>query len=405
MPEPSSRHLLATLACAAFAVLALAIPSIDLGAQGAPSLLNKERADLEFPEPTRTGKIYSALGQVFDLEITFAPETREPQVPLVLENATPAEALDALTRAAGHFWVATADDAILVAEDTPQNRRAYEIQAIARWRLEHVEIKDVMTILRSLVGPKHLASDEASRTLLVRDTTERIAVLHELLDRLDQPRDEAMIEVELLALDSADFESLVAEDVRIDRRILTRQLDEGTAERLLRASAGIVGQELARVETEGRIADDRTAALEVRLGGRVIREERAVELDLRLLFSLFSLDADGDGERDVSRVQSVRSTWRVAAGDTLLVEVPGGFEDKDRTLAVALSPTLTRLGTDKPFDLFLVGTESHLELSNRAEPLEEAEKERIRERLRQRLREMPRPEASGSGESGSREER
>lgn len=288
----------------------------------------------------------------------------------------------------------------LGAQDVPSNS-SDETQAIARFRLQHVEIKNAMTMVRALVGAKHVAAEEESNTLVVRDTADRVAVIRELIERIDQPRDEVTVEVEILSLAPGAYERLVADDVRVDREALETLLANGEAERRLRTTAALLGGNGARVEAQSRASGDQVVGIETWLDGRVMRAERAIDLEIRLVVSRLSSDENGDGERDVRQRQRTESTWRVADGGSLLVEVPGGFGDAgdgDRISVVALSPTITRYGTDKPYDLFTVGTESNMALGPDAEPLDEAEKERIRERLRQRLREMPPPAGSGSGE-------
>ena len=66
--------------------------------------------------------------------------------------------------------------------------------------LENAEVKDVMTMLRALVGAKHVAAHEGVNAILVRDTAEKVEMAAEIVRNQDRPRDEVAVAVELIEL-------------------------------------------------------------------------------------------------------------------------------------------------------------------------------------------------------------
>ena len=67
-------------------------------------------------------------------------------------------------RAAGHFYKVIDEHTILIAADTPQNRRIYEDLVIQTFFLSNAEVKDVMTMLRSLVDAQARSPPTSSST-------------------------------------------------------------------------------------------------------------------------------------------------------------------------------------------------------------------------------------------------
>ena len=79
-------------------------------------------------------------------------------------------------RAAGHFYKVLDEHSIIIAADTPQNRRNYEDLVIQTFFLSNAEVKDVMTMLRSLIGAKNVATNEQLNAIIMRDTADKVKV-------------------------------------------------------------------------------------------------------------------------------------------------------------------------------------------------------------------------------------
>jgi general secretion pathway protein D len=107
-----------------------------------------------------------------------------------------------MMRAANHFYKVLDPHTILVAADTPQNRRAYEDLVIQTFYLSNSDVKDVMTMLRTLVDAKKLAANERLNAIILRDSIDRVKVAERLIETNDKARAEVVVDVELLQINS-----------------------------------------------------------------------------------------------------------------------------------------------------------------------------------------------------------
>ena len=161
-----------------------------------------EPISLEFPQPVSVKDIYRALGKAFGINILFDPNLRDQEIAIELTDVTAQDALEILMRAATHFYKVLDPHTILIAADSPQNRRAYEDLVIQTFFLSNAEVKDVMTMLRTLVDAKKIAANERLNAIILRDSADRVAVAERLIETNDKARAEVVVDVELLQVSS-----------------------------------------------------------------------------------------------------------------------------------------------------------------------------------------------------------
>lgn len=206
------RYLSTPLAAAAFLVVLLSAFGASAGAQElstvdpdakVPSIAwPSEHFDLVFSEPSSVLDIYRAWSQASGLEVTFDPGIKDLRLKIELHDMTAQRALSTLTKSVGHFFVALDEKTLLIAEDTPQNRRNYEPQAVRTFLLDNLGVGDALTLVRSLVGAKNATAVEQNNSLILRDTVATVGVVADLLAAVDVPPPAIALDVELLYLDS-----------------------------------------------------------------------------------------------------------------------------------------------------------------------------------------------------------
>ncbi len=173
------------------------------GARPQPPVLSPrspQPISLSFPKPVSLFDIYRALGKAFGINVQFDANLKDQQLAIELTDVTAQQALENLMRAAGHFYKVLDEHSILIAADTPQNRRQYEDLVIQTFFLSNAEVKDVMTELRSLVDAKKLAPNEQLNAIIVRDTADRVKVAESIIESNDKSRSEVVVDVELLQI-------------------------------------------------------------------------------------------------------------------------------------------------------------------------------------------------------------
>ena len=181
------------------------------GARPQPPTLNprsNKPISLNFPEPVSIFQIYRALGKAFGINILFDPNLKDQEITIELEDVTAQSALETLMRAAGQFYKVLDEHTIIIAADTPQNRRLYEDLVIQTFFLSNAEVKDMMTILRSLVDAKKIATNDQLNAIILRDTADKVKVAERIIESNDKAKAEVVVDVELMQLDTSKIRDL-----------------------------------------------------------------------------------------------------------------------------------------------------------------------------------------------------
>ncbi|MFQ5526018.1 MAG: secretin N-terminal domain-containing protein [Thermoanaerobaculia bacterium] len=198
------------------------------GTRPQPPVLNprsREPISLEFPRAVSVFDIYRALGTAFGINILFDPKLRDQQIAIELRDVVAQDALEILMRTANHFYKVLDEQSIIVVEDSPQNRRNYEDLVIQTFFLSNAEVKDVMTMLRSLVGAKNVASNDQLNAIVLRDTADKVKVAERIIHTNDKARGEVVIDVELLQIGGNKIREL---GVRLSENFVVQSFDSGT---------------------------------------------------------------------------------------------------------------------------------------------------------------------------------
>lgn len=206
------------------------------GIRPQPPLLNPrsdEPISLEFPEPVPIKSIYRSLGKAFGINILFDPNLKDIEIPIVLKEVTAQDALEILMRASGHFYKVLDPQTIIIAADTPQNRRNYEDLVIQAFFLSNADVKDALTILRSLIGARQIAMNEQLNAIILRDTADKVKVAEKIIETVDKAKAEVVVDVELLQLSTNKIRDL---GVQLSNYQITQSLDLGAEDATLRVS-------------------------------------------------------------------------------------------------------------------------------------------------------------------------
>lgn len=197
------------------------------GSRPQPPILSPrslEPISLEFPKAVSIFDIYKAMGTAFGINITFDPKLRDQQIAIELRDVLAQDALEILMRTANHFYKVLDEQSIIVAEDSPQNRRNYEDLVIQTFFLSNAEVKEVMTMLRSLVGAKNVASNDQLNAIVLRDTADKVKVAERIIHTNDKARGEVVIDVELLQVNGNKMREL---GVQLSQNSIVQSFDSG----------------------------------------------------------------------------------------------------------------------------------------------------------------------------------
>jgi general secretion pathway protein D len=213
-----------------------AIKARTSGTRPQPPVLDPrsdEPISLDFPEPTPIFQIYKALGDAFGINILFDQNLRDQEISISLQEVTAQTALETLMRAAGHFYKVIDEHTIIIAADTPQNRKLYEDLVIQTFFLSNAEVKDMMTILRTLIDSRRVAPNEQLNAIIIRDTADKVKVAERIIEANDKARAEVVVDVELLQIDTTRMREL---GTQLSQYSITQSLDTGSEDGGIRFS-------------------------------------------------------------------------------------------------------------------------------------------------------------------------
>ena len=167
-----------------------------------------EPVTLVFPKAKPVKEIYDAIGKAYGFNVIFDPKLKDDRIPVELRDVTAERALEIVMQAAGHFYKVLDAKTIIVAEDTPQNRRDYEDLVIKTFFLSNAEVKEVDKLLRSLIEARRLATNEQLNAITLRDTADKVAIAEKLISVNDKAKAEVLVDVELMEVDTSSQNEL-----------------------------------------------------------------------------------------------------------------------------------------------------------------------------------------------------
>lgn len=199
------------------------------------SPLSDDPVSFDFPNATFM-EVYRAIGQAFGINIVFDTRLRDAPVGpegIELRDVTAVEGLEILMHSLGHFYRVLDERTIMILQDTQQNRQRFEDRIIQTFFLSNSDVSDVMTILRSLLNTRFIATNERLNAIAMMDSVEKVKIAQRLIEQNDKAKAEVVIDVELLQIDTSKLQEL---GMSLDANRLGISLDIGGEEVPLRMS-------------------------------------------------------------------------------------------------------------------------------------------------------------------------
>ena len=336
-------------------IVAMAVGADDLAPPPALAESSEVSIRLTFSDPTPATEIYKAVGETAGVEIVFDPRFNERQLTIDIETSTTSAALDLVSAAAGDLWMPTAGNAVVVADDTPQNHRQYEPIVMRTFVLEDGSVREAEMLLRSIVEVRRMQVDESLHTVTVRDAVGKMPIIEHLIAAADHAPGEIDARIELLQLPG------VSGDEPPPSRFATDEYDTwrrtGGAVVLADSTLSLVGGSRANLHLG--VVQNSNLSLDLRLEGRVHPQSRDVTLEVRaMLAPTDSKNPDDGADRPI--LGRIETAARLAGDSTLLLRVPG---TSPGDIAIAITPTIVRTTEFDPEELAAVwvGTETRIQ--------------------------------------------
>jgi general secretion pathway protein D len=158
--------------------------------------------NLNFPQQKPVKQIYRALADAAGINVIFDPQLKDDNVSIVLSNIDFQKALETLLRQENHFYKIIDERTILIAADTPQNRKTYEDLVIRTFFLSNADVTEVANALRALLQTTRISVNKAENSVTLRDTADKVAVAERIVAMNDKQVAEVVVDVELLQVNT-----------------------------------------------------------------------------------------------------------------------------------------------------------------------------------------------------------
>ncbi len=164
--------------------------------------------NLNFPQQKPIKQIYRALADAAGINVIFDPQLKDDNVSIVLSNIEFQKALETLIRQENHFYKIIDARTILIAADTPQNRKTYEDLVIRTFFLSNADVTEVANALRALLQTTRISINKAENSVTLRDTADKVAVAERIVEQNDKQVSEVVVDVELLQINTGELQDL-----------------------------------------------------------------------------------------------------------------------------------------------------------------------------------------------------
>jgi type II secretory pathway component GspD/PulD (secretin) len=159
-----------------------------------------------------TQAAYEEIARKFGVDVAFDVDLRSRQVRIDANDLDFATVMRILGEQTHTFWRPLTKHLFFVADDTTQKRKDYDVSIVRTILFSATETPEQMTeishLVRDIAGITRIQLDTRSRTLTMRASPQAIAVASGVMDDLDQPVGELVLEIEILEVDRNYAEQL-----------------------------------------------------------------------------------------------------------------------------------------------------------------------------------------------------
>jgi hypothetical protein len=170
-----------------------------------PIQLNHQAGTKSFDFRGDTQGAYDEVARQFGVDVAFDVDLRSTPVRFKVDNVDFATAIRLLGDMTNTFWRPLAKHLFFVTQDTPQKRRDYATSVVRTVVLPASETPEQMTetlrIVRDITGITRSNLDTNTRAITLRASPEAVAVASGLIEDLQKPSGELILEMEILEVD------------------------------------------------------------------------------------------------------------------------------------------------------------------------------------------------------------
>ncbi|MGO8759287.1 MAG: cohesin domain-containing protein [Terracidiphilus sp.] len=162
--------------------------------------LTNEPLSLHMAEDAKT--VYLAIGKAAGINVLFDPDFNAKRVQVDLNNVSLLDALRIVGVMSNTFWRPVTSNTIFIAQNSRTKRQELEEEAVQTFYLTNAwqqnDLNDVQTALRNVMPNAKVYGVQSQNAIVMRGTPDELLLAQQLIDNLDKPRGEVVVDIAVL---------------------------------------------------------------------------------------------------------------------------------------------------------------------------------------------------------------
>jgi general secretion pathway protein D len=162
--------------------------------------VSNEPLSLHMAEDSKV--VYETVGKAAGINVMFDPDYHSTRIDVDLNNVSLLDALRIVSVMSNTFWRPVTSNTIFVAQNTPSKRRDLDEQAVQTFYLTNAwqqnDLNDVATAIRNVMPTAKAFPVQSQNAIVMRGTPDELLLAQQLIDNLDKPRGEVVVDIAVL---------------------------------------------------------------------------------------------------------------------------------------------------------------------------------------------------------------
>jgi general secretion pathway protein D len=165
-------------------------------------------------QPARV--LFETLGKLAGINIVLDPEYQATgrNYTIDLMNTTLEQGLDNIAVLTKSYWKPITENSVFVTNDNPTKRRDYEDLVVKSFYLKNIttpqELAEISTIVRSITDARRVFTINHLSAFVVRGTLDQVILAEKLVNDLDKPKSEVVVDVYVMEVSRSRTRDLAA---------------------------------------------------------------------------------------------------------------------------------------------------------------------------------------------------
>jgi general secretion pathway protein D len=174
------------------------LESVEAPAELRP--LTNEPLSLHMAEDAKV--VYEAIGKAAGVNVLFDPDYNSKRIQVDLNNVSLLDALRIVGVMSNTFWRPVTSNTIFIAQNSRTKRQELDEEAVQTFYLTNAwqqnDLNDVQTALRNVMPNAKVYGVQSQNAIVMRGTPDELLLAQQLIDDLDKPRGEVVVDIAVL---------------------------------------------------------------------------------------------------------------------------------------------------------------------------------------------------------------